>query len=179
MGIALSAACGFRVFVPLAVVSVASLTGYVTLSPGFEWIGTIPSLVAFGTATVLEVLAYYIPWVDHLLDTIATPAAVLAGIVVSASTFVELSPMVRWILAIVAGGGAAGIVQGATVVARLKSTALSAGLTNPILSTAELAGSLVTSLLAIAVPMLCLMLILLGVYLISRSAGRFVFGRHP
>jgi hypothetical protein len=87
--------------------------------------------------------------------------------------------MVRWILAIVAGGGAAGIVQGATVVARLKSTALSAGLTNPILSTAELAGSLVTSLLAIAVPILCLMLILLGVYLISRSAGRFVFGRHP
>lgn len=179
MGIALSAACGFRVFVPLAIMSIASLTGYLTLSPGFEWIGTIPSLVAFGTATILEVSGYYIPWVDHLLDTIATPAAVLAGIVVSASTFVEVSPMVRWILAIVAGGGVAGIVQGATVLARWKSTALSAGLTNPILSTAELAGSLVTSLLAIAVPILCLMLILLGVYLISRSAGRFVFGRHP
>jgi len=178
MGIALGAACGFRVFVPLVIMSIASLTGHLNLSPGFEWIGTIPSLIAFGTATVLEILAYYIPWLDHLLDTVATPAAVVAGIIVSASTFVEVSPMVRWILAVVAGGGVAGIVQGATVLARVKSTAVSAGLANPIVATGELVGSLCTSLLAIAVPVLCLILIALGVYFITRSAGHFVFGRH-
>jgi len=74
-GVGLSAACGFRVFVPLLVMSIASLSGHLPLAHGFEWIGTYPALVSFAVATCVEVLGYYIPWVDHALDTIATPAA--------------------------------------------------------------------------------------------------------
>ena len=90
LGIGLSAACGFRVFVPLLVMSVASLSGHLTLAPGFQWIGTYPALITFSVATVAEIGGYYIPWVDHLLDTMATPAAIVAGTVITAS--VTFSP---------------------------------------------------------------------------------------
>jgi hypothetical protein len=177
LGIGLSAACGFRVFVPLLIISVAAHTGHLRLSSGFEWIGTLPALIAFGTATILEILAYYIPWLDHVLDTIATPAAVVAGIVASASTITEISPLLRWVLALIGGGGIAGLVQGVTVLARLKSTAFTAGLGNPLVSTSELFGSVLTSFLALSIPVVCVIIILGILYLIFRSAGRLLFGR--
>jgi hypothetical protein len=70
IGIGLSAACGFRVFVPLLGLSLAALTGHLDLSPGFEWIGSWVAFLAFATATVLEIGAYSIPWFDHLMDTL-------------------------------------------------------------------------------------------------------------
>src|SRR6266571_8977967 len=114
VGIGLSAACGFRVFVPLLVMSIAALSGHLTLAHGFEWIGTYPAVVAFAVATCLEIAGYYIPWVDHLLDTVATPVAIIAGTLVSASMVTDLSPFLKWTLAIIAGGGAAGMVQATT-----------------------------------------------------------------
>src|SRR5207237_6409471 len=118
LGIGLSAACGFRVFVPLLVMSIAALSGHLTLAHGFEWIGTYPALIAFAVATCLEVGGYYIPWLDNLLDTIASPAAIIAGTIITASLITDVSPFLKWTLAIIAGGGAAGTVQGTTVVAR-------------------------------------------------------------
>ena len=177
LGIGLSAACGFRVFVPLLIISVAAHTGHVSLSPGFEWIAALPALIAFGTATILEILAYYIPWLDQLLDTIATPAAVVAGVIASASVFADVSPLLRWTLALIGGGGIAGLVQGATGLTRLKSTVFTAGLGNPILSTAELFGSIITSLLALLVPAICVILILAGITLVFISARRVLFGK--
>src|SRR3979409_2491408 len=117
LGIVLSAACGFRVFVPLLIMSIAALSGHLHLAHGFEWIGSYPALVAFSVATCLEVAGYYFPWVDHLLDTIATPAAIVAGTIVTASMVADVSPFLKWTLAIIAGGGAAGMVQGTTVLA--------------------------------------------------------------
>jgi Domain of unknown function (DUF4126) len=177
LGIGLSAACGFRVFVPLLILSVAAYTGNLSLSSGFEWIGTLPAVITFGTATGVEILAYYVPWLGHLLDTIATPAAVVAGIVASASVFTEISPLFKWILALIGGGGIAGLVQGATVVTRIKSTALTGGLGNPVVSTAELFGSVATSFLALFVPIICVLMIAIGIYLVFRSTGRLLFGR--
>src|SRR6266699_346020 len=100
VGIGLSAACGFRVFVPLLVMSIAALSGHLQLAHGFEWIGTYPALVAFAAATCLEIAGYYIPWVNNLLDTIATPAAIIAGTLVTASLVSDLSPFLTWTLAI-------------------------------------------------------------------------------
>ena len=96
VGIGLSAACGFRVFVPLLVLGLAARTGALTVSPGFEWIGTDPALIALGVATALEVLAYFIPYMDHLLDTLATPAATVAGILASAAVLTDLPPVLKW-----------------------------------------------------------------------------------
>jgi hypothetical protein len=152
VGMGLSAACGFRVFVPPLVMSIAALSGNLTLSPGFAWIGTYPALVAFAVATGLEVLGYYIPWVDHFLDLIASPTAVVAGIVVAASTITGMSPFTRWSLAIIAGGGIAGTVQAITGVTRLASAATTGGLGNPVVATVEAVGSVGISILAILVP---------------------------
>ncbi len=154
VGVGLSAACGFRVFVPLLVMSLASLSGHLTLAPGFDWIGTYPALLAFGVATVLEIAGYFFPWVDHLLDLIAGPAAVVAGIIATASTVTGMSPLMRWSLAIIAGGGVAGTVQAVTSLARVASTATTAGLGNPLVATGEAVGSITLSLLAITIPLL-------------------------
>src|SRR5206468_2741563 len=137
VGIGLSAACGFRVFVPLLIMSIASLSGHLTLAHGFEWIGSWPALVSFAVATCVEIAGYYIPWVDNLLDTIASPAAVIAGTLITASLVTDVSPFLKWTLAIIAGGGVAGMVQGTTVVARGASSAGTGGLGNPLLATIE------------------------------------------
>ena len=177
VGIGLSAACGFRVFVPLLVMNLASLSGLLHLSPGFAWIGSYYATVAFSTATIAEVLGYYIPWLDHVLDIVATPAAVIAGTIATASMVTDITPFLKWTLALIAGGGIAGIVQGTTVALRATSSASTAGIGNPLFSTLELVGSIFTALLAIVVPILCLVLIgFLCVYVIHK-AGRFIFGR--
>jgi len=154
VGIGLSAACGFRVFVPLLVVSIASHTGHLHLSAGFEWMGSTAALIAFATATALEIAGYYVPWVDNLLDAIASPAAVIAGTLITASLVADMSPFLKWTLAVIAGGAVAGLVQGTTVLTRGASSAGTGGLANPILATAELGGSLITSFLSLVVPVL-------------------------
>lgn len=177
IGLGLSAACGFRVFVPLLVASLAAQAGHLSLATGFEWVGTQEALYAFAAATALEVLAYYIPWLDNALDTIATPAAMIAGMLVGAAVFTDLPPLVKWSLAIIAGGGAAGMVQGTTGALRLKSTAFTGGLVNPVVSTLELLAALATSLVALVVPVVALVLVAAlcvgGFWL----AGRILFGR--
>jgi hypothetical protein len=159
-GLGLSAACGFRVFVPLLVMSIAVHSGHLEVASGFDWIGTTPALVTFAIATALEIGAYYVPWLDNFLDTVATPAAIVAGTIVTASMVTDVSPYMRWTLAAIAGGGLAAAVQGTTVVARAISTAATGGLGNPILATAELGGALGASVLVLIVPMVALAIIL-------------------
>jgi len=157
--------------------NLASLTGHIHLSPGFEWIGSYHSSIAFGTATLLEILAYYIPWLDHLLDLIASPAAIIAGIITTASVVTDISPFLKWTLALIAGGGAAAIVQGVTVTMRTKSSILTTGAGNWLVSSLELVGSIITALLALVAPIVCLVLIALLCILVIWKAGCFFFGR--
>jgi len=159
VGIGIAAACGFRVFVPLLIVSAAALSGHLTLAPGFEWIGSIPALVAFATATLLEVLAYKVPWLDHALDMLATPAAAVAGVVASASVVTDLPPLLRWSVVLIGGGLAAGTVQGMTVLVRLKSGLTTGGIANPLVASGELAGAVVTSVLALTIPLVALAIV--------------------
>lgn len=179
VGLGLAAACGFRVFVPLLIASLAAHFGHLPLAAGFEWLATVPALLALGTATALEVGAYYVPWLDHALDLVATPAAVVAGMLAAASVVTDLPPLLKWSTVIIGGGGAAGLIQGASVLLRLKSGALTGGLANPLVSTLELAGAGTTALLAILLPLLCVLLV--GVLLVSvfRVTGRLLFGRRP
>ncbi len=152
MGIGLSAACGFRVFVPFFVLSFASKMSYVKLSSGFEWIQSDAALACFLIATIAEIAAYYIPIVDNFLDTIATPAAVVAGIVLTAAAAGDISPFLKWTLAIIAGSGAAASIQGLTAVTRLTSSVTTAGTANPAVSTGEAAGAFTLSIFSIFLP---------------------------
>lgn len=173
VGIGLSAACGFRVFVPLLGANLAALAGHLQLAGGFEWLGSPFVTAALAVATLLEIGAYYIPWLDNALDTIASPAAVIAGTITTASLAGDASPFMQWALGLIAGGGTAGLVQSGTVLLRGASTGTTAGLANPILSTGELAGSLVTTILALTVPFLAILAIIgFGVFVIRRRRKR-------
>lgn len=176
LGIGLAAACGFRVFVPMLFVSIAAKAGKLTLVPSFQWMGTDTAMIAFALATALEITAYYIPWLDNMLDTIATPAAVVAGAVISASVFTGMDPFLRWSLAIIAGAGAAGAVQTASVVTRAASTASTGGFGNFLVATGELILSIIASFLA---PFVALILIVCLLVFISRKGYKRYKAAHP
>lgn len=169
IGIGLSSACGFRVFIPLLVMSIASLSGHLALSSGFAWIGTTPALIAFATAAALEITGYYIPWVDNLLDTVATPASIIAGTIVMASGITDISPFLKWSLAIIAGGGMAALFQGTTALLRGKSSIITGGSGNFAVATAELGFSSVLSILSIAIPFFAgILCVVIAIFLVGR-----------
>jgi hypothetical protein len=179
LGVGLAAAVGFRVFLPMLVMSIAAYTGHLTLSSGFAWLGSAPALLTLALAALLEVIAYYIPGVDNLLDALATPAALIAGRVVAAAVMVDLPPLVKWTTAVIAGGGAAGLTQGITSLLRLKSTALTGGLGNHIIATGELGGALGVSLLALAAPVLAVALVAVFCWFAIRVLRRLLRKREP
>jgi hypothetical protein len=172
LGIALAAASGFRIFVPLLVASGAAHLGYISPGAGFDWLATTPALLMLGIASAVEVLAFYIPGLDNILDAIAAPAAIIAGITVSAAAMTDMPAMLKWTLAIIAGGGAAAATHGATSFIRAHSTMLTAGLGNPVIATAELAGAIGLSVLALAAPLLALLAAVLVLVLAIRLFGK-------
>ena len=174
LAIGLAAACGFRVFLPLFAVSLMSYfdVGTFGLSENFQWIGTMPALITFGGASLLELAAYYIPYVDNLLDTIAVPLAAAAGTVISLSTMVDLDPLAQWSIALIAGGGLAGLIKGTGAATRAASTATTGGLANPVVSTVETGASIGMILLAVFVPLFALVAVGVILYLIYKTVKR-------
>jgi hypothetical protein len=159
LGVGLAAAVGFRVFLPLLVMSGAAYTGHLTLSDGLEWLATPTALAMLSVAAIAEILAYYIPGVDNLLDAIATPTALVAGTIAAAAVMTDLPPIVKWTTAVIAGGGAAGVTQSVTSLLRAKSTVFTGGLGNAAVSTSEAGGALLVSLLALLAPLAALALV--------------------
>jgi Domain of unknown function (DUF4126) len=170
-GLALAAAAGFRVFVPLLVVSIAARSGWLEVSPAFDWISTTQALIVFATATVVEIGAYYVPFLDNLLDAISTPAAVVAGMIASASVLVDLPPWLQYPIAIVGAGGTAGVVAASTTMLRLKSSTLTAGLGNAVLATFEMFGAFGVALIAVLVPLVALVVVVAIFGLVIRRLG--------
>jgi hypothetical protein len=178
LGIGLAAACGFRVFVPPLVMSIAALSGHLELSDGFQWMGTWPALTVFACATVLEVVGYYVPWLDNLLDAIATPSAVVAGAIVTAGCVSGMSPMLKWTLAVIAGGGVAAVVQLLTVKVRALCSAFTGGAANFVLSSGEAASSVFVSVVSVLFPIL-VGLVLLTIALVAWRVARGKHARVP
>lgn len=178
LGIGLAAATGIRVFLPLLIAGLAAHMGYIPLSENFQWLASTPALVMLGTAAVTETLAYYIPGLDHLLDVIASPAALVAGAVASAAVMTDLPPSVMWPLAIIGGSGIAGLTKGTSALVRAKSGLMTGGLGNPAVSTAETIGATGLSIFAIALPFIALIVIVVLLVWLVRKAGRFMFGRN-
>ncbi|TGE18590.1 DUF4126 domain-containing protein [Hymenobacter elongatus] len=170
LGMALAACSGFRVFVPLLAANLAYLTGFMAPSPGFAWLGTWPAFGILATATLAEMLAYYVPVIDNLLDTITTPASFIAGTLLMTSALPDLDPVVRWGLGVLVGGGTAGMVQSGTALLRAGSTATTAGLGNPLLATLENFLAIVGSALGLFLPLLMAGLV---VVLLLYLGGRF------
>ncbi len=154
IGIGLAAATGFRVFLPMFAVSLASYMGWIPMNESFEWLSGLPTLITTGIATVVEILAYYIPYVDHLLDTLSVPLATIAGSVMFASQFTDLGTFPQWALALIAGGGTAAAISSGFAGTRAASTATTGGLGNSVVATTETAGAGIMSFLAMASPII-------------------------
>jgi len=179
LGICLSAACGLRVFLPFLVVSVAAKYGLMELRDGWTWLGSYPALIAFSTATVIEIAAYYVPMIDNALDSIATPAAGIAGILMTVSVMpADMSSMYSWCIGIIGGGGVATSVQLVTVGTRALSTASTGGMGNHIVSTGEAVGAAGISISALFMPIIIGVIVITAfcvmVYFIIRKGGRLL-----
>ncbi|MCF0058094.1 DUF4126 domain-containing protein [Dyadobacter sp. CY356] len=172
LGLGLSASSGFRVFLPMLVANIATLSGWITPGEGFAWMATWTAFFVLLTATIAEISGYYIPFIDNLLDTIATPAAVIAGALLSTS-FIQIdNPVLHWGLGLILGGGTAGLVQAGTGLLRLFSSKTTAGLGNPVVSTVENIASFSLSGLAVFLPIVALILVVLLVLWLFRRIGR-------
>ncbi len=154
IGIGLAAATGFRVFMPMFAVSLASYLGWIPMNESFEWLAGLPTLITTGIAMVAEILAYYIPFIDHLLDTISVPLATIAGSVMFASQFADIGTFPQWALALIAGGGTAAAISSGFAGTRAASTATTGGLGNSVVATTETAGAGIMSFLALAAPVI-------------------------
>ncbi|MGA7250371.1 MAG: DUF4126 domain-containing protein [Pseudolabrys sp.] len=172
LGVVLAAATGFRVFLPMLIVSGAAYTGHLSLDNSFAWLGTPSALTMLSVAALVEVLAYYVPGVDNVLDAVATPAAFVAGTIVSAAVMTDLPPMAKWMAAVIAGGGTASFTQGVTAILRAKSTVFTGGFGNPVIATGELGGSVLLSLLALAAPLAAFAVVILILWLALRLIRR-------
>lgn len=160
LGVGLAAAAGFRVFVPLFVMSLAAHFQVIPLQENWQWVGGTTALVILGIATLVEIFAYFIPFVDNLLDTIAIPLAAISGTLVMASTLVDVSPVMSWVLAIIAGGGTATAINSATATTRVASTTTTGGIANPVLAGVETTSASVLSVLAIFLPIVAVVIVL-------------------
>ncbi|MGB1042710.1 MAG: DUF4126 domain-containing protein [Tenacibaculum sp.] len=174
LGIGLAASVGFRVFLPLFALSLAGYYNVIPLNENWSWVASSSAIITLGFATFLEICAYYIPWFDNLLDTISVPLAAIAGTAVMASTVADLSPIITWALAIIAGGGTASAIKGTTASTRLTSTATTGGLANPIVSTVETGTSMVMSVFSIFLPIIAILLVIL-IFLGIRKFYKLIF----
>ena len=172
IGIGLAAATGFRVFLPMFAVSLASYIGWIPMNESFQWLSGLPTLITTGIATVVEILAYYIPFVDHILDTMSVPLATVAGSVMFASQFADIGTFPQWALALIAGGGTAAAISSGFAGTRAASTATTGGLGNSVVATTETAGAGIMSFLAIAAPFIafiCAIILLVVVLVLGRK----------
>ena len=169
LGLGLAAACGFRVFIPPLMMGVGSRLDLYKLEGSFVWVDDTWAIAIFAVATLLEIGGYFIPWIDNLLDAVATPAAIIGGIfVTSASLEGELDPSAQWTLSVIAGGSVSGVIQLGTVATRAISTGTTGGLANPIISLLEAIASILCILISL---FLVAIIPIVIIFLIWKSIG--------
>jgi hypothetical protein len=174
-GIALSSAVGFRIFVPFLVAAIAAKLGIVSVADDFAWLSSWPALAVLSVAALSELLAYYVPVLDHAFDVIGAPAAVIAGTLLTASMVVGMDEWLRWSLALIAGGGVAGALHSTMATIRGASTVTTAGLANPIVATGEALGATVTAVSALAIPVVVVVIAVIAIVVMSRMIVRRVW----
>lgn len=179
----LGAAAGLRVFVPLLVASLACVLGVITPGHGMEWMATWWAVGIFAALSLVEVVAYHVPWLDQALDTIATPLAVVSGTVLAAAPILHLTgdsshmtsgagQLLPWAAAVVGGGLPAAGVQVASVATRATSSATTLGVANPLVATVESVGAAIVSILSVLLPVLAALLVLCVVLIVLYWARR-------
>jgi len=157
-GIALSAACGLRVFVSFFVLSLASKFFGISVPDGLMWLSSWTAFVFLCVAMVVEVAGYYIPWIDNALDVISTPLALVGGAFMMGGVLGDVPTYMRWSLAVIFGSGAAGVVQVGTTLTRAFGTVTTGGSANNVVTTGENVGAVSVTLLGVILPIVGLLI---------------------
>jgi len=180
LGIGLSAACGFRVFIPPLALSIAYHSGVVQLSSNWEWLGTQNAINTLSIAATVEVFAYFLPWVSNLLDSIEIGLAPIAGMFITASSLSiagDFDPTFLWIITVIAGGATAETIELGTSFTRLMTSGATAGFGGPIVGFVEAVSAIVMSILAITAPIWTILLVLFLLIYGIRRIFKFVSRR--
>ena len=173
LGIGLSAACGIRAFLPLLLVALNQRFNLIQTSFHLEWLDNNIVLIVLCVATIIELIAYYIPLIDHALDFIGSPLVFLVGAMSMASVIPDMPVYIDNILSIILGGSTALSMNGLMGIGRMKTTTLSAGAANPVYATLENIVSMVLTLLSFIIPVIIACLIILLVFLSLKGIRRF------
>jgi hypothetical protein len=148
----LAAATGLNAYLPLLIVGLlARYTDLITLRPPFNALENAWVLGVLGFLLLIEMTVDKIPTADTVNDVIQTAVRPAAGAIVFAATagvITDVHPAV----AIICGLLAAFSVHAVKATARPMVTATTAGVGNPIVSTAEDVAAGVTTLVAVLVP---------------------------
>ncbi|MFT3933539.1 MAG: DUF4126 domain-containing protein [Chitinophagaceae bacterium] len=174
LGIALSACCGFRIFIPMLVASIAAYNHWVVFAADMQWLGSITAIVCFGTAALVEIAAYYFPFLDNILDAAAAPLAIAAGTLLAFAILPAGAdePLLRWVAALIAGGATAGTIHVGTGLLRLFSTKATMGTGNPVVASGENAVAFTASILSFVIPVIIATILLLVVVWIGYKGVR-------
>lgn len=170
-GLGLAAASGFRVFLPPFLMAVWLRLGFLDVNiegSEFEAFSSDVSILLLGVASLSEIMAYKIPWMDNMLDSLATPLAGLAGIYLVAVSLEGADPSVQWALAIIAGGGSSLSIQSATVAGRGLSSMFTLGMANPFFSLIEDIASVLLIFIALLAPLAALFASVILIFVIFR-----------
>jgi len=150
----LAAATGLNAYLPLLIVGLlARYTDLVTLRPPFNALENAWVLGVLGVLLLIEMTVDKIPAADTVNDVIQTVVRPAAGAIIFAASANVISD-VHPAMAIICGLLAAFSVHAVKATARPVVTATTAGVGNPIVSTAEDVAAGVTTVLAILVPAL-------------------------
>lgn len=173
LGIGLAASAGFRIFLPILVMSLSAYFGIIPLDESWAWVASFPAIIALSIATIVEIGAYYIPWVDNLLDTISVPMAGIAGTMLMAAVLTDINPMLQWGLAIIAGGGAASTISATSATTRMASSVATGGLGNSLVSSVETGAAFIMSLVSVLIPFFGFVLFLMIALFVYKAYKSF------
>lgn len=163
----LSGAAGLNAFLPLLGIGIADRLGVVDLGSSYDWLSSVPGLIAIGTLLLLDVIGDKIPALDSVLHAVGLVVAPASGaLLFTAQT--DLASGLPPVVAVLLGAlTAEGVHAGRTVV-RPWITASTAGVGNPVVSATEDGTALGVTLLAFVFPVLAFLavLALLGLLLV-------------
>ncbi len=162
LGLALPA--GLNAWLPFLVLALADrYTTVVELVGPFNFISSTAGLIIILLLLPIELIADKIPGADHISDLVHAFIRPVAGAILAAAIADASGDVDAWFGAIV-GGASAGAAHAAKMSTRPVITASTAGVGNPVASVIEDFIATLTSIVAVFLPLLLLVVLPLAVF---------------
>ncbi len=172
MAIGLALPAGLNAYIPLIVLGIAGRVEWVQLKAPYSLLGEWWVLAIMGVLLVVEFFADKVPVLDTANDVVHTIIRPLAGAIAFAGAsgvVTRIDPTIAFIIGLLLAGS----VHGAKAAARPVVNAATGGVGGPVLSLVEDFAALVSSIIAVLVPMLSLAIVVGFVAFIAWALSRW------